>query len=372
MIDNSTVLKITFFLLTITVTLIFGLYPKDFDGGHTPYINSVGDLRFTKYSVATAQVDLKKTSEISATERIFLDVSLKINSIPSADNRFSVIFSINDIQGNSQLLLGQWQDYLVIMSGDDYSNQDQQPRITVPLKSVHGYVFPQPVNIEIKAYPAATTVTINGVELVKSTLYVPPLESETYIVSLGNTLNRKQGWVGSLSEFDLRLSVCQLEKITKNAFRCSASHSAELNNILTATTTEAQNLEKALHRSTFVMQPPFTVLNTRWLSSKSMQHWFTSGFNKDIVINLLGFIPVTLAIFFLATTKFRSTAAAVLTISATILLSLFIESVQIFIPSRTSSVVDLSINSFSGVSTTVLCYIALRSKRLAAKLKRFS
>ncbi|CAN0469849.1 unnamed protein product, partial [Hapterophycus canaliculatus] len=140
MIDNSPLLKLFFLLLTLSITLVFGLYPKDFGGEHTPYVNSAGNLSFTKYSIATTHTQqLPMPDDSKQTDELTLDVRLHIPQMPDLINRFSVIYSINDENGHSLMLLGQWKNYLVVMSGDDYANQNNQPRITIPLDSVKGY-----------------------------------------------------------------------------------------------------------------------------------------------------------------------------------------------------------------------------------------
>ena len=197
MIANSSISKLFFLVITVFITLFFGLYPKDFDTQHTPYINSAGDLGFTKYSVATAQIG------ISADEAArFVNVSLLIPRMPDENGRFSTIFSLNDARGHSDILLGQWRNYLVVMSGDDFPNQRKQPRITIPLDSVLGYVYPQALEVEIVATQAATTIVINEQLMAHSNEFIVPLLPGNYTVSLGNTLNRKQGWIGTLREFE--------------------------------------------------------------------------------------------------------------------------------------------------------------------------
>lgn len=359
MIDNSFVLRIFFLGAALLATLFFGLHPKDFGGEHIPSINQTGDLSFTKYSIATVDTNWSYVSEIDTKQgEPRLSINLEIPVIPDHRGRFAIIFSINDTLGYSQMLLGQWKNSLVIMSGNDYSNQSNQPRITVPLDSVPGYAHPQKVRVEIETTVASTSVFINEHMMARSTHYKVPLSNDIFTVSLGNTLNRKHGWLGTISAFTLDYKNCTTVDTGENLSHCHQTHTIDLNEALLSLSNSTNYVLQ--QSSTLVLHSPYTMLSMEWLSLGSTLHRNSSAHIKDVLINLLGFIPVALGIFIICTAQYKAVFSAITTIIATIFLSLLIESVQVFIPSRTSSIIDVTANSLAGVCTALFCYAVMR------------
>ena len=372
MIDNSMVLKLFFLCLTLIITLVFGLHPKDFGSDPAPFVNSAGHLSFTKYSVATTSADLAiSTRDSEYAEYLTLDIDLQIPQMPNINNRFSVIFSINDGQGESQMLLGQWKNSLVLMSGDDYSNRNGEARITVPLDAVEGYYYPQSLDIHIRATTTYTEVFINDQKMARSSDYLVPFAPSTHTVSLGNTLNRKQGWTGTVGQFELNFSYCPSLISRSNMSSCISAYDIDLLKVLPATPTaivkqhSTSRQHQPVNSSSWVLHPAFSVLSVEWLSRASLEYWQQPAFYKDVSINLLGFIPVSLAIFLVAASRYPLTSTVVITIIATATLSLIIETAQIFLPSRTSSIVDLTVNSLAGILTTVLSVATTRLMKLS-------
>jgi|GEM_PF-3019176 len=339
MIANSNGLKLSFFTVTLLITLMFGLYPKDFGPGHVPALNADGDLAFTRYSLASTELDLTGLAQSSTIQSdpgqaLAFDVTLAIPQMPDIQTRFTTLFSINDAFGGNKILLGQWKDYLIVMAGDDYPNEAELPRITVSLSSISHYQYPQALQVRLSATQVATTLVINGEPVAMSREFIVSLQPEHYRVSLGNTLDRKQGWTGSLAAFELSV------------------YDADIN-------TTRLSLEPGTG-APWVLHSAFSVLDTEWLSLESLQEGFWSTFKRDVIINFIGFIPVSFSLFLLAATRFRPATSALQTVAGSALISLIIESAQVFIPSRTSSMVDLAVNSAAGALTALCCYLVVR------------
>jgi len=339
MIANSSVLKLFFFTVTLLITLMFGLYPKDFGPRDKPAVNADGNLAFTRYSLASTELDLTSLSKSSNIQSgnpdgLALNVTLVIPKMPELQTRFSTIFSINDTAGDSKLLLGQWKDYLIVMSGNDYPNKANLPRITISLDSTSHYQYPQELRVRISATQTATLLEVNDKQVAMSNDFIVALQPEIYRLSLGNTLDRKQGWLGSLAAFDLSV------------------YDADSNTIL-------RSLELGAD-SPWVLHSAFSVFSTQWLSLESLQKGFSSAFNRDVIINFLGFIPVSLSLFIFTASRLRPAPTALRTLAGSALISLIIESAQVFMPSRTSSMVDLAVNTLAGALTALCCYLLLR------------
>ena len=99
------------------------------------------------------------------------------------------------------------------------------------------------------------------------------------------------------------------------------------------------------------------VLKRRILVPPWINFSFNGGLISDVLVNFLGFIPFG---FILFATLLRSSAAIekkafLITVAVCFLLSLSLEITQAWIPSRSSSMLDLVLNTLGGVAGTILC-----------------
>jgi len=74
-----------------------------------------------------------------------------------------------------------------------------------------------------------------------------------------------------------------------------------------------------------------------------------SGFLLDTIVNFLGFTPFGFAVFLLFSSSLPVLKRPVLcTVIVALSLSIFIEAFQIFIPTRTSQLIDVVLNGLGG------------------------
>ena len=374
MLDNLYSRRKLFFWLMLVVTFIFGLNPKDFDGSHIPIITQSGELSFNKYSVATIEAnwfDFKIIDNKKDTQNF--EVTINITKIPNNRKTFSVIFSINSSNGNNLFLMGQWNDEFIIMSGDDFSNGERKPRLSIPLNIDPDHDHSQNFLIEIRSSSDHTEVSVNKKQSVSSKNYiVPNIQGKTTIL-LGNTLNRKHGWSGTLKEFTLSNSIStesNSSKSLKKIINCCHQNKNE------QTITNSKNLKVAINNfnqteieqefTELVLQSPFKVLDVNWLTNKQTHSYLSLSFLKDILINFIGFIPISIAILMLTKNNFDPFKSSTIAVFAIALVSFFIESAQAFIPSRTSSIIDLSVNCLSGLFAVLVYMTTSRKLRVNA------
>ena len=374
MLDNLYSGRKLFFWLMLVVTFIFGLNPKDFDGSHIPIITQSGELSFNKYSVATIEAnwfDFKIIDNKKDTQNF--EVTINITKIPNNRKTFSVIFSINSSNGNNLFLMGQWNDEFIIMSGDDFSNGERKPRLSIPLNIDPDHDHSQNFLIEIRSSSDHTEVSVNKKQSVSSKNYiVPNIQGKTTIL-LGNTLNRKHGWSGTLKEFTLSNSIStesNSSKSLKKIINCCHQNKNE------QTITNSKNLKVAINNfnqteieqefTELVLQSPFKVLDVNWLTNKQTHSYLSLSFLKDILINFIGFIPISIAILMLTKNNFDPFKSSTIAVFAIALVSFFIESAQAFIPSRTSSIIDLSVNCLSGLFAVLVYMTTSRKLRVNA------
>ena len=355
----------------LVVTFFFGLNPKDFGGSHKPIISQSGELSFNKYSVATIEAnwfDFKKSENKPGTQ--YFDVTIDLTKIPNNRKTFSVIFSINNPNGNNLFLMGQWNDKLIIMSGDDFSNRERKPRLIIPLNIDPDHNHSQNFLVEINSSSDRTEVSINKQQVVSSQSYIIPKIQGNTTILLGNTLNRKQGWPGTLKEITFSNYIStesNSSKSWKKIINCCYQNNIE------QTITNSKNLKIAINNPSqseteqefteLVLQSPFKILDINWLTTEQIHSYLSFSFLKDVLINFIGFIPISIGILMLTKNNFDPFKSSTIAIFAIALVSLFIESAQAFIPSRTSSIIDLSVNCLSGLFTVLASNVTLQKIR---------
>ena len=355
----------------LVVTFFFGLNPKDFGGSHKPIISQSGELSFNKYSVATIEAnwfDFRKVNNKLGNQ--YFDVTIDITKMPDIQKKFSVIFSINESNGNNLFLMGQWKDELIIMSGDDYSNRDKKPRLRIPLNIDPDHNHPQNYLIEISTSTNYTEVSINKQLMINSRNYIVPKIQGNTTILLGNTLNRKHGWPGSLKDISFSNSIFTNSSLPNpliKVINCCHHNNNE------QTITNSENLQLAISNADqsetkqefteLVLQSPYKILGVNWLAPEQIHSYLSFSFLKDILINFIGFIPISIGILMLTKNNFDPFKSSTIAIFAIALVSLFIESAQAFIPSRTSSIIDLSVNCLSGLFTVLASNVTLQKIR---------
>ena len=142
------------------------------------------------------------------------------------------------------------------------------------------------------------------------------------------------------------------------------------------TITNSKNLKVAINNfnqteieqefTELVLQSPFKVLDVNWLTNKQTHSYLSLSFLKDILINFIGFIPISIAILMLTKNNFDQFKSSTIAVFAIALVSFFIESAQAFIPSRTSSIIDLSVNCLSGLFAVLVYMTTSRKLRVNA------
>ena len=255
--------------------------------------------------------------------------------------------------------LRQSLDDLLIQLGDQYQWPDpKRSRIYA------GHVFgqPKPVLLTISSGPSGTTVYADGTVVRKAPDFRFSTRDLTGQLVVGNSPTTTHNWSGQLREFaiyDRELSaneaVEHYASLTQSGQPALAGSEAavglylfheESGNIIHNQVDSATDL---------VIPERFFVLHEQFLESPWSE--FHSGWRywKNVGVNIAGFVP--LGFFFCAyfsalrTTK-RAMAGAVV---FGFVVSLTIEVLQSFLPTRDSGVTDLFTNTFGTALGTIAC-----------------
>ena len=187
--------------------------------------------------------------------------------------------------------MGQWNDELIIMSGDDFSNRERKQRLYIPLNidPDHDHDHSQNFLIEIRSSSDHTEVSVNKKQVIRSQNYIVPNIKGNTTLLLGNTLNRKHGWSGTLKEFTFSNSIStenNSPKSVKKIINCCRQNKND------QSITNSRNLKIAINNSNqteteqefteLVLQSPFKILDVNWLTSKQTHSYLSYSFLKDL------------------------------------------------------------------------------------------
>ena len=135
-----------------------------------------------------------------------LTIELAIQPVFPELPSFRFIVLVYGKKEYNQLLIGQWDNALVIMNGNDYSNRRHTPKLYVPLEKDDSIKY-----VTIVSRSSGTSVFINGESIRTSTNLILrfPDKKEQPRLLIGNSIIGKNPWKGTvygLAVFDRALN----------------------------------------------------------------------------------------------------------------------------------------------------------------------
>ena len=348
-------------------TLFFGLRPRDyhFTNG-VRWVEDQKGIAFDKYGIAynnsfvgLIEGDLAGKSEFS------IEIGLK----PASDKReegFRFVLSLHNGKDREQLIIGQWRSWIIIMNGDDYAHKKGTQRISVDTSSQG----PEQSLYTITTEKEGTRVYF-GRKLVaakKDFSLKFPQGSETRLV-LGNSVYGRHSWKGdiyglaiygyALSAQDIENHAAQWSKNKSFSFAEKANPIAlylfdEKQGSVAHDHTDGQNHLEIPARMKILMKE---ILSSTGNNVQVDRHFFS-----DLTLNLVGFMPLGLfvaAVFFQLGGAFQK-HHFVIAIVFCFLTSLTIEIVQAWLPSRSSQMPDLILNTVGGLCGAMIFRFVMR------------
>jgi VanZ family protein len=285
---------------------------------------------------------------------------------------------IHDADDDRQLVIGQWQRSLVIMNGDDYSNELRKPKIYLELDTQQTKKH----FLGIVSNAGGTRVFLDGALIKRNAalmLKYPPNRGSARMV-LGNSLRGEHPWRGTIEGLAFYDRALSDEILAQHYQRWRLAHdfgefAADGPRLLYAFDEgHGQRVENKVGDGLDLKVPAWRkILHKQVLS---WPRWETveryRGF-RDAFVNFIGFMP--LGFLLMATVGnlvegigFRWALMA--TLLVVFMFSLGIEIVQVWIPTRYSSLLDLILNTFGGGSGAVL-FGKLKAVRLPQNSQRY-
>jgi len=343
--------------LTLTVffvTLFFGLKPKGYHfSNDVTWLTKPPGIRFNGYGIVYTEPikALSKAGDINA-NGFSIEIALKPATYHK--NGFNFLFSIHNGDDGKQLVIGQYRSSLIVMNGDDYDHKRKTKRIAVKLAEN----FSTPQFVTITTGREGTCIYLDG-WLFRTqrdlTLKIPEGEDARFL--LGNSVYGKHNWQGDvlgLAVYQHPLAEQEVAKHFKHWFKDKSLLFAIESKPVALYVFDEKHGEKVMDRAVgnFDVHIPskMKVLNKKILSFSWSRLKFNTEFFEDVMINLIGFIPLG---FFLNATFVKAGGGferrgVLITVILCFFLSLFIEVLQAWIPSRSSDVLDLVLNTAGG------------------------
>ncbi len=276
---------------------------------------------------------------------------------------------------HTQMTIWQYSQSLIVMNGDDYDNRKRRARLVA--RDVFSTQTPRFVTVV--SGPRGTRLHVDGdVVAVKRDMHlVLPHGGPKLRLVLGNSVYANHGWRGDIHGMAISGIALDEEAVKRRheiwladrSFDFIQAESQMLRFNSNAVT--AGHLIKLPTNQSLRIPERLVALEKRFLELQRASLKWDRKAVVDIVINIVGFIPIGMVLYgFLNSLGGPSSRhAQAVAILLCLMLSLFIELTQAFIPSRISSLRDLLLNTF-GAWAGVVGWRLSGSRLISEKWKR--
>ena len=353
-------------VLMLLGILYFGLNPRGFYlSNNVTWIDNQNGIRFGKYGIAYTDSPFNSPASHSRTPNS-LSIEIALKSDISHHQGFEFLLVMHNGEDSKQLLIGKWRSWMIVMNGDDYENKKKTKRI-----AVREALPPQKIRfVTITSGQEGTKVYLDG-QLARAKkdliLKVPDGKTETRLV-VGNSVYGRDSWTGDiygLALYGYALTAKDVELHFNQWFRERnfAFAKEDAPQLLYMLNEKAG--EKAFDRSgeNHHLEIPsrMKILKRELLSAPWYRFKFNKSFLVDITINILGFIPFA---FFLSATfvsrgGFVEKHSCLITVFICLVISLLIEITQAWMPSRSSQMLDVLLNTLGAWLGAMLYRLSL-------------
>jgi len=362
-------------LAYVAFLAVAGLNPRDLSrGNEVTWLPDGPGLRFDGHGLAyTGTPGTRAAGGSPAGFTMLLDLRL---TETRGGRGFEHVVTIFGGVTDSQLLIGQWKRSLIVTSGTDYDYRQRRPRLSANLEHGDG----QWHLIAVTSGPAGSRLFLDGQEAAAMAERLTlPAEDGNFQLLVGNSVHGNQGWWGAIRAIALLPRVLDPAEIaaltggsggTFPVARLQGEHPELL--FLFGEGRGSRSADLGARALALHFPPDRVIL---------VPEFFQPGFREarwlDVAVNLLGFVPFG----FLGVLALRGAAqrrdpqvvqttgsgadgrarSLVVVVGAGVLLSACIEIAQAWMPMRSSSLLDLLLNS---TGTLVGALLSLLAERL--------
>lgn len=356
---------IGFLILLLFIILAVGLQPRGFRlANKVKWIKEQAGIRFSKYSIAYTHpwADMI-LSQKSDTHGFSIVIALKPEKYRGS--RFQFILALHNGNDSKQLVMGQWRSWFIVMNGDDYAYRRKIKRISVDAANPAS-TSPQARLITITTTnDDGTKIYFDG-NLVRTqkdlTLKIPPGGDTRLLV--GNSVYGRHPWQGEIYGLAIYRYPLSSQKAAIHFDRWAENKTFEFaiddRPSLLYLFDEMGDIKAMDHSGGnhhLQIPPRMHVLKTEILAPPWKHFKLNRMFGIDIIINLFGFMPfgfILYAIFIRLGGAFEK-QGVLITVAICFSISFALEIVQGWIPSRSSHMLDLLLNTLGGWMGALSC-----------------
>lgn len=350
----------------LLLILFFGLRFKGYDIiNGVSWVAGQNGLRFQQNGIVYSD---PKGRWLSCQKNPDCPISLEFAITPNraVDGRFKIIMALHAGRDSDQLIVGQWRSSLIVMNGDDYNGRRGVPRIGIKT------ALPQDTArfVAITSDRGGTAIFLDGEKVKwnqKLVLRIPENDTGGRLV-VGNSVYGRHAWEGvfsGLAVYDRILDAQQIAahfgqwRRTSSFAAFASDHPRRLYAFDEGGGSRVNDLSGGNRH--LMVPTKMRVLEKEWLVPPRRTDPANPSLVPDITLNLLGFVPLG---FFLGLLNRKSGGARerrwlALTILSCFLISLSIEIAQAWIPSRSSQLMDLILNTAGAVVGVMILKYAL-------------
>jgi hypothetical protein len=258
-------------------------------------------------------------------------------------DRGGVIFELYGPSTGGELILWQWKNQLVLMSGDDYNARLRKPRVWVDLPKDHA--GPYDVSILVTQNSLNLNVEDNSFSKAKSLKKPIEFDAGDIRVVVGANKNHRFPWAGKIQSFSLHTVPGVGDGVLDHAepvfvFDQANLKASEINEQGYIDSTESQKVK-------LYVGSRHLKIGSRSLQTLEKRLDLPNISPGDLLLNFIGFFPMGILVFILCSARGLLVACAC-SLGASFLLSLSIELMQLAIPFRDPSQMDLLLNTLGG------------------------
>lgn len=361
---RSFVLPFACLVITIII-LLAGLWPLEFFPKNQVSWIVPGGVRFNRPGMAYsagpvfgAGLPLQPGSPIT--------VEFAVRPAKQSGRAVASLLTLFDSQDHDQLVIGQWKSQLIVRVGTPRSrNEPYTEESTGNTLGTDIVTF-----ITITSHQTGTTIYVDGQSVKEAPdYYILPTNSHTKgILLLGNSPTGKHQWRGDLLFLTFHDRILPSSEVAARFREWSASTGQ------ISTVGDVRILEYKLNeqsgqtarnsddsRYDIVIPPHFRALWSTVLALPWHERVLSRSFVSDVTINLVGFLPFGFAFasWFQDKGWGRSRYRIIWILLLGAGVSLLIELLQFYLPTRTSSLTDVLCNTLgaglgAGISEAVI------------------
>jgi len=338
------------FLTIVVIVLFFGLRPKDW-----PISNNIrclpgeNSLSFRNPSIAYVE-DVRIFTNKNHSDEFTLQLVVSPEKL--VRRGFRPILTLHDGDDSHQLAIWHWGASVIVMNGDDYDYSKKSPRITARDALTPG----NPSFITVTSNNLGSRLFINGslANEMNNWKITIPHAGRKLRLTLGNSIYGKHGWDGEIFGLSLHRNAFSPERVKYQYDKWLSQQvfvpepKDDLVFLYTFRDCDDNFIPEQTGRNQPLLIPARPIMVKKKILSPPWNNFYSSSsFFIDALLNLIGFIPLG-AVTYCWLQQLYSLSrrhAALATVLCCFAISLSMELLQIWIPGRSSTLLDLILNT---------------------------